>query len=46
MREDIKAANIIFSPNEGCLKGKTIRKQGKAVNIKITVTPLPIMEKY
>jgi hypothetical protein len=46
MRADIKAAEDIFGLNEGSLKGKTVRKQGKAIEIKITDIPLPIMEKY
>lgn len=45
-RDDIKAAEDIFGPNEGLLKGKTIRKQGEPVEMKITNLPLPIMEKY
>jgi hypothetical protein len=45
-RDNVRAAKDIFGPNEGCLKEKTVQRQGKPVEIKTTNVLLPIMEKY
>ena len=43
---DILAAEDIFEPNLGSLKGKTVRQQGDAVELKSIGIPMSIMERY
>ncbi|KAL7482627.1 hypothetical protein ACHAW6_008295 [Cyclotella cf. meneghiniana] len=45
MVQDIKTAKIIWGPELGSLKGKTVRKKSPVVQVKITDIPLGIMEK-
>ena len=41
---DILAAEDIFEPNLGSLKGKTVRQQGDVVELKSIGIPMSIME--
>jgi hypothetical protein len=43
---DILAAEDIFGPNVGSLKGKTVRRGGTHVNPEYHQIPSPLMEKY
>lgn len=45
-RADIKAAEDIFGPNLGCLKGKTVRRAGEPVEIRTELVPLQIKQRY
>jgi Zinc knuckle len=43
---DIKAAEHIFGPDIGSLKGKTVRQSPNPVNVSITDIPSTIMDRY
>jgi hypothetical protein len=43
---DVVAAEDIFGPNVGFLKGKTVRRGGTHVNPEYLQVPSPLMEKY
>jgi hypothetical protein len=43
---DIEIAEVIFGPNEMCLRGKTTRRTTKQVRIETTPLPISISEKY
>jgi hypothetical protein len=45
-RSDIRAAEDIFGPNLGALKGKTVRTRPDPVEIQVENVPLAIMQKY
>jgi hypothetical protein len=46
LRGDVLAADDIFGPNVGSLKGKTVRQGGIHVNPEYHQIPMTIMEKY
>ena len=44
--QDIKNAELIWGPDLGCLKGKTIRSQPEAVRVPQCHVPREIMQQY
>jgi hypothetical protein len=44
--DDIRAAEDIFGPDVGALKGKTVRQQPLSVGTHIESIPIPILERY
>jgi hypothetical protein len=45
-RDDVIAADDIFGPNLGSLKGKTVRKASGRVELRMVPIPAMIMERY
>ena len=44
--QDIKNAELIWGPDLGCVKGKTVRQTLPKVRVENTSVPVPIMQQY